>query len=189
MIPKGQLTVAGTIDISQFWPSTKGGTSSDGDTIHLKVDPQSSFLFSASPKTKPKVTKAFIGAFVVDGTKKPKVITAKNEIKIRLQGIDTPELHYPVIAKRDPSKKKAAATEFRQPYGASAASALHDHLKGFIGATGGTLIHAIFVTRVDHLRNAIDSHGRFVGDILVGTSATKSINTWLVEQGWAYPLF
>lgn len=189
MISKGQLTVVGTIDIQQFWPASKGTSSSDGDTIHLKVDPQSSFLFSASPKTKPKVTEAFIGAFVVDGKKKPKVITAKNEIKIRLQGIDTPELHYPVIGTRHPSKKNLAATEFRQPYGASAASALHDHLKGLVGASGGTLIHATFVTRIDHLRNAIDSHGRFVGDILVGTSAGKSINTWLLEQGWAYPLF
>src|SRR5215471_20286739 len=189
MIPKGQLTVVGTIDIKQFWPASKGGSSSDGDTIHLKVDPQTSFLFSASPHTKPKVTKIFVGAFVVDGPKKPRVITAKNEIKVRLQGIDTPELHYPVMARRDPSKKKAAATEFRQPYGASAASALHDHLKGLIGAAGGTLIHATFVTRINDLADAIDSHGRFVGDILVGTTAAKSINTWLVEQGWAYPLF
>jgi endonuclease YncB( thermonuclease family) len=189
MIPKGQLTVVGTIDIQQFWPVSKGTSSSDGDTIHLKVDPQTSFLYASSPKTKPKRIKTFIGAYVVDFGKKKKAITAKNEIKIRLQGIDTPELHYPVIATRDPSKKKAAATEFRQPYGAGAASALHDHLKGLIGATGGTLIHATFVTRIDHLRNAIDSHGRFVGDILVGTSAGRSINTWLVEQGWAYPLF
>ena len=189
MISKGQLTVVGTIDIRQFWPASKGGTSSDGDTIHLKVDPQTSFLFASSPRAKPKRIKTFVGAYVKDGKKKRKVITAKNEIKIRLQGIDTPELHYPVIAKRDPSKKAAAATEFRQPYGASAANALHDHLKGLIGAADGTLIHATFVTRIDHLREAIDLHGRFVGDILVGTSAATSINTWLVEQGWAYPLF
>src|SRR5262249_61789405 len=64
-----------------------------------------------------------------------------------------------------------------------------DHLKGLIGASGGTLIHATFVTRLDHLRNAVDSHGRFVGDVIVGTAAGKSINTWLVEEGWAYPLF
>jgi len=189
MAPKGQLTVVGTIDIRQFWPESKGGASSDGDTIHLKVDPQTSFLFASSPRAKPKPVKTFVGAYVKDGKKNTKVITSKNEIKIRLQGIDTPELHYPVMAKRDPSKKAAAATEFRQPYGASAASALHDHLKGLIGPGGGTLLHATFVTHIDHVRDAIDSHGRFVGDILVGTAAAKSINTWLVEQGWAYPLF
>jgi endonuclease YncB( thermonuclease family) len=189
MLPKGQLTVVGTIDISQFWPATKGNASSDGDTIHMKVDPANSFLFAASPKSKPNPMKTFVGAFVNDRGKKKAVITSKSEIKIRLQGVDTPELHYPVIAKRDPSKKKAAATEFRQAYGAGAASALHNHLKGFIGAVGGTLLHATFVTRISHLHEAVDSHGRFVGDILVGTSAAKSINTWLVEQGWALPLF
>src|SRR5262249_51493239 len=178
MIRTGQLTVVGTIDIRQFWPESKGGNSSDGDTIHLKVDPRTSFLFATSPKAKPKQITTFIGAYVKDGNKTPKVITSKNEIKIRLQGIDTPELHYPVMARRDPSKKKAAATEFRQPYGASAASALHNHLKGLIGAAGGTLIHATFVTRINDLADAIDSHGRFVGDILVGTTAAKSINTW-----------
>ena len=54
---------------------------------------------------------------------------------------------------------------------------------------GTTLIYANFVTRIDHPGDAIDSHGRFVGDIIVGTAAGKSINTWLVENGWAYPLF
>ena len=189
MLPKGHLTVIGSIDISQFWPATKGNRSSDGDTVHMKVDPAQSFLFAASPSRKPAPIKTFIGAYVNDRGTKKAVITSKSEIKIRLQGIDTPELHYPVIATRDPSKKTAAATEFRQAYGASAANALHDHLKQMIGPGGGTMLYATFVTRINHLYEAVDSHGRFVGDILVGTAAAKSINTWLVEHGWALPLF
>jgi endonuclease YncB( thermonuclease family) len=189
MEPKGLLTVVGSLDISQFWPATKGGTSSDGDTVHLKVDPNTSFLFSSSPGAKPKLTKKFTGAFVNDRGKQKKVITAKSEIKIRLQGIDTPELHYPVIAKFDPSKKGKFGNEFRQPFGAGAANALHDHLKGFVGSAGGTVIHATFLTHIDHPNNAVDSHGRFVGDIIVGTTNGQSINTWLVEKGWAFPLF
>ena len=189
MLPKGHLTVIGSIDISQFWPATKGNRSSDGDTVHMKVDPAQSFLFAASPSRKPAPIKTFIGAYVNDRGTKKAVITSKSEIKIRLQGIDTPELHYPVIATRDPSKKTAAATEFRQAYGASAANALHNHLKPMIGPGGGTMLYATLVTRIDHLYEAVDSHGRFVGDILVGTAAAKSINTWLVEQGWALPLF
>ena len=189
MLPKGQLTVIGSIDIRQFWPATTGNRSSDGDTVHMRVDPAQSFLFAASPKKKPAPIKTFIGAYVNDRGTNKAVITAKSEIKIRLQGIDTPELHYPVIAKRDPSKKTAAATEFRQPYGASAANALHDHLQRLIGSGGGTVLYATFVTRINQLHEAVDSHGRFVGDILVGTSAARSINTWLVEQGWALPLF
>ena len=187
MKPKGQLTAVGTLDVSQFWPASTGVNSSDGDTVHLKVNPASSFLFAASTHDTPKTTTVFSGAYVNDHGKVKKVITSKSEIKIRLQGIDTSELHFPVIGKWHPSKKGTVANEFRQPYGASAASALHAFLQGYTTGSS-TLIHATFVTQIDHLRNAIDSHGRFVGDILVGTSQVTSINTWLVEQGWAYPL-
>jgi endonuclease YncB( thermonuclease family) len=189
MKPKGLLTVIGSLDIRQFWPATKGSNSSDGDTVHLKVDPNTSFLFKASPKAKPKITKKFIGAFVMDHGKKKKAITAKSEIKIRLQGIDTPELHYPAIGKVDRSKKGTYTNEFRQPFGAGAANALHKHLQSFLGTGSGTVIDATFVTQINTPNEAVDSHGRFVGDILVGTAAAKSINTWLVEDGWALPLF
>jgi endonuclease YncB( thermonuclease family) len=185
---KGLLTIVGTIDIAQFWPATRGGRSSDGDTVHMKVDPQTSFMFTTTGGTKPKQTVKFVGAFVNDHGKK-NVITSNSEIKIRLQGIDTPELHLPVIAKRDPAKKGKFGNEFRQFYGAGAANALHDYLKSFAGGNGNTKIHATFVSYVNTPNDAVDSHGRFVGDILVGTTGAKSINTWLVENGWAFPLF
>jgi len=188
MKPKGLLTVVGSLDISQFWPASKGVQSSDGDTLHLKVDPNTSFLFASSPGTTPKTTTKFIGAYVNDHGKKKKVITAKNEIKIRLQGVDTPELHYPVIATWDPSKRGQYPNEFRQHYGASAAAALHSFLTGFAMPGGGTVIHARFITQINHPNDAVDSHGRFVGDVVVGTAGAKSINTWLVEAGWALPL-
>jgi len=189
MKSKGLLTVIGNLDISQFWPATKGPSSSDGDTVHLKVDPTTSFLFKTSPHAKPKITKKFIGAFVIDHGKPKKAITAKSEIKIRLQGIDTPELHYPAIGKVYPSKKGTYQNEFRQPFGAGAANALHKYLQAFLEPGAGTVIHATFVTQINTANEAVDSHGRFVGDILVGTAAAKSINTWLVENGWAFPLF
>lgn len=105
-----------------------------------------------------------------------------------MQGIDAPELDFPVIGKRDPSKK-GKYPDFRQPYGASAASGLHAYLQSLLPSGGGTVIQARFVTQIDKPGNAIDSHGRFVGDIIVGTAGGKSINTWMVEHGWAYPLF
>jgi endonuclease YncB( thermonuclease family) len=189
MKPKGLLTVIGSLDISQFWPATKGANSSDGDTVHLKVDPNTSFLFKTSAHAKPKITKKFIGAFVIDHGRKKKAITAKNEIKIRLQGIDAPELHYPAIAKVHPSKKGTYKNEFRQPFGAAAANALHKYLQTFLPPGSGTVINATFVTQIKTPNEAVDSHGRFVGDILVGTAAAQSINTWLVGNGWAFPLF
>jgi endonuclease YncB( thermonuclease family) len=187
MAPKGLLTVAGSIDIDQFWPATKGSRSSDADTVHMKVDPQTSFLFASSPATTPKTTTKFVDAHVFDHGKK-NVITSKSEIKIRLQGLDAPELHFPITVPRDPSKT-GKGNEFRQPFGARAASALLDFLKGFVPPGGGSRIFATFLTHIDHPGDAIDSHGRFVGDIIVGTAASTNINTWLVENGWAYPLF
>ncbi len=191
MKPKGLLTVVGTLDINQFWPASKGTSSSDGDTIHLKVNPATSFVYSSSPSATPKSAAVFIGTTVNDHGRSKKVITAKNEIKIRLQGIDTTELHFPVIAKWHASKRGKFPNEFRQPYAAGAAKALHDHLKGFVEPGGGTIIRATFVTRINSPAEAIDSHGRFVGDILTGsgTGANASVNTWLVEHGWAFPLF
>lgn len=188
MQAKGLLTVVGSLDFSQFWPASKGTRSSDGDTVHLKVDPATSFLFSRSAGSKPKKTSKFTGAYVIDHGKKNLVITSKSEMKIRLQGIDAPELHFPVIGKVNPAKKGKYKGEFRQPYGASATQALYDDLKA-MAASGTTVLHATFVTRIDKPAQAVDSHGRFVGDIIVGTAAGKSINTWMVENGWAYPLF
>lgn len=188
MTTKGLLTVVGSLDISQFWPATKGNNSSDGDTVHMKVEPATSFLFSPSGSARPKGTTKFMGAYVNDRGKKKVVITKKNEIKIRLQGIDTPELHYPVIAKWHPSKKGKFANEFRQPYGAGAADVLHEYLKGGAGSGSKTILPVTFVTRIHRPGDAVDSHGRFVGDVIVGTSSGKSINTWLVENGWAFPL-
>ncbi|MFO0998595.1 MAG: thermonuclease family protein [Alphaproteobacteria bacterium] len=187
MTSKGLLTILGQVDIGQFWPATKGNNSSDGDTVHMKVDPATAFIFRSPSSTKLKHTTVFTGAYVNDHGKKKNVITSKSEIKIRLQGIDTPELHYPVIATWHPSKKGKFGNEFRQTYGAGAANALHAHLKAFT-AGSSTIVQATFQTQIDRPQQAIDSHGRFVGDILVGTAAAKSINTWLVENGWAYPM-
>lgn len=188
MNPKGLLTVVGALDVAQFWPASKGTASSDGDTVHLKVDPNTSFLFSSSPGARPKPTSKYAGAYVLDHGSKKRVITSKSEIKIRLQGIDTPELHFPAIGTWNPSKRGKFKNEFRQPYGAGAANALQDFLKTFVPSGGGTVIHASLVTAIDRPGDAVDSHGRFIGDILVGTASSTSINTWLVKQGWAYPL-
>lgn len=183
----GLLTVVGSIDISQFWPASKGTRASDGDTVRMKVEPTTSFLFTKASSS-PKVTQRYVGATVNDRGKVAKVISAKNEIRIRLQGIDCTELHFPVIAKVDESKRGTFSNEFRQHLGAGAANALHNHLKTFLTKGNGTVLPATFVTQIRNPSDAIDSHGRFVGDIIVGTAAGQSINTWLVASGWALPL-
>ncbi len=58
---------------------------------------------------------------------------------MRLQGVDTPELHYPVLSAWHELEQGRYANEFRQPYAAGAALALHDYLQGFIGTAGELL--------------------------------------------------
>ena len=121
----GLLRVKGSIDISQFWPTGKSpNILSDADTIHVQVDPKSSFVFEGN------VTRAFDFAWITtrknkDGSRSPNYVivsqqTANAHIKIRLQGIDAPELHY-----RVDQKKK----EVRQNWGKRRAFELRKFLK------------------------------------------------------------
>ena len=97
----GLLRIKGNIDLNQFWPTGKSpNILSDADTVHVQVDPQTSFVFERN------VTRAFDFAWVTtrknkDGSPSPVYVivsqqTANAHVKIRLQGIDAPELHYRV---------------------------------------------------------------------------------------------
>jgi endonuclease YncB( thermonuclease family) len=179
----GLLRVKGTIDISQFWP-TGGGHNilSDADTVHVKVDPATSFVFEGN------VTQAFDFAWIKmnknkkTGALTPEYIiisqtTPNAHIKIRLQGIDAPELHYRV----DQTKK-----EVRQKWGERATLELRNFLRD--RASGKTTIDCHVETLVKHPNDVFDIYGRFVGDIMIADGSTiLNVNHWLVENGWAFP--
>jgi len=179
----GLLRVKGTIDINQFWPTGKSpNILSDADTVHVQVDPKTSFMFEGN------VTRAFDYAWITtrknkDGSRSPIYVivsqnTANAHIKVRLQGIDAPELHYNV------DKKKP---EVRQKWGKRAAFELRKFLKSH--ATG-TTIECHVDTLIKSPNDACDMYGRFVGDILIGTGGSiVNVNHWLVAHGWASPTF
>jgi endonuclease YncB( thermonuclease family) len=181
----GLLRVKGTIDINQFWPT--GGARnvlSDADTVHVKVDPATSFVFEGN------VTRAFDFAWVTttknkkDNTRKPDYVivsqtTADAHIKIRLQSIDAPELHYRV----DQTKK-----EVRQNWGKRTTFELRNFLKSC--ASGKMTIDCHVETLVNLPNDVWDIYGRFVGDIMIANgSSIVNANHWLVENGWAFPTF
>src|SRR5207302_11024008 len=85
----GLLRVKGTIDTGQFWP--KGTSDADTAVILAGVD---AFHFQATPGGPFKTTHAFEGALVHgrQGAKAP--IDNQGRVRVRLQGIDAPELHY-----------------------------------------------------------------------------------------------
>jgi endonuclease YncB( thermonuclease family) len=172
----GELRVTGEIDLKQFWPGGK----SDGDTVVVKVD-AASFTFSPDPKSKPfRRTNVFAGATL---NAKP-VIKKGGKLTVRLQGIDTTELHY-----RDYSNQigPKGNVEYRQFLSETAAVELHDFVAG---AGAKATVPCMVTTRVDKPNQVFDVYARFIGDVLV-TKAGKQVdvNRWLVRQGWALPAF
>jgi endonuclease YncB( thermonuclease family) len=181
----GLLRVKGTIDINQFWPTGAGGNVlSDADTVHVKVDPKTSFVFEGN------VTHAFDFAWIKttknpkDNTRKPDYVvvsqtTSNAHIKIRLQSIDAPELHYRLDQKKP---------EVRQNWGKRATLELRNFLKD--RASGKMTIDCHVETLVNLPNDVFDIYGRFIGDIMIADgSKIVNVNHWLVENGWAFPTF
>jgi endonuclease YncB( thermonuclease family) len=178
----GLLRVTGTIDINQFWPTGAAhNVLSDADTVHVKVNPATSFVFEGN------VTRAFDFAWVKMNKSKTGKLTPQYvivsqttpdaHVKIRLQSIDAPELHYRV----DQSKP-----EVRENWGERATLELRNYLKAC--ASGKTTIDCHVETLVNHPNDVFDVYGRFVGDIMIADgSSIVNVNHWLVQHGWAFP--
>ena len=81
--------------------------------------------------------------------------TANAHIKIRLQGIDAPELHYRIDQKKQ---------EVRQNWGKRATLELRNFLKA---RASGTTIDCHVETLVKLPNDVFDMFGRFVGDIMI----------------------
>ena len=184
------MRVKGTIDLIQFWPIN----SSDADTTKIKVTVDANSFQFAPDRIHFKTTHAFDEAYV-KGTSARKLIDAQNRITVRLQGIDAPELHYRAGALRTgnpaitPAKReaynKANREERRQYLAETATVALAGKLKGF----GNGTVECHVLSIVDHPFEVVDTYGRFVGNIRVGSGFDTDINICLAEQGWCYPTF
>jgi endonuclease YncB( thermonuclease family) len=189
----GTLRIHGTIDITQFWPIG----SSDADTTKIKlVVNTNSFEYRKTGAKKFVKTKAFVDAVSRGQVSKEVISTSKKTgeqtITVRLQGIDAPELHYRAaplktsndITKAEREKYNKTNEERRQCYAETATVALAKHLKQYGNSKGE--IKAVYESEVDLPGDAIDTYGRFVGNIRIGS---HDVNTWLVENGWGHPAF
>ncbi|TXL79495.1 thermonuclease family protein [Vineibacter terrae] len=205
MAKPGLLTIDGVIRLDQFWPKGK----SDGDTVKITIAKgvTDAFKFARSPTAKPKVTHKFDDALSYDKETLPpasikyanKVVTQPRgktnagvrQVTIRMQGIDTPELHYKIYDGRTvvliPKANRKVNVEYYQPLSGSAALVLH-RLVQAVGT--GAEVPCQFRTRVNTPSEAIDKYGRFVGDIFVTVGGTDvNLNNAMLEQGLAVPAF
>jgi endonuclease YncB( thermonuclease family) len=106
-MPNGLLTITGSIDLGQFWPHA----GSDADTEKVTLAPPGASVpasFNAF-RYNGKVTHAFDQARVIGRISQP-VINNKNEITIRLQGIDAPELPYTPTSELAPAARTPPQT-------------------------------------------------------------------------------
>ncbi len=170
----GLLTVTGLLEVGQFWPTG----SSDADTVRIKLRGAAPFAFQLDLGTSPRATRAFEGAFVrVKGRKQP-VTGTDGTLRVRLQGVDAPELHY-----RPASRLK----ELRQHYAESATSALAGHLRRLFGRDR---LECRLETLVTEPNDVFDMYARFIGDVIITQGGENlNLNRWLVAQGWAVPSF
>ena len=74
------------------------------------------------------------------------------------------------------SKRGKYVNEFRQPYGASATSALHDHLMSSVGSRGSPVVFATLVTHLDHPNDVADESSVRV-DNVVGPYLTPGVSS------------
>jgi endonuclease YncB( thermonuclease family) len=183
----GVLKVRGTIPIAQFWPD---GTA-DADTTKILVSVRhDSFSFSEDGRNF-RVTHVFDDARVVGKSRGP--VIRNDHITVRLQGVDAPELHYRAAAlpRSDEISEQVRRRfndlnkERRQHWAESATLALRRKLANF----GRDRIECEAVSLVDHPHELVDTYGRAVANIRVGSNFDADINLWLAEEAWAVPTF
>lgn len=174
------VVIAGTINTSRFWPE---GTS-DADTIKLDITDGGFFYGVPHSNGKLKRTDVFEEAYcLVDNEKRP-LISDKRIVDIRLQGVDAPELHYPV----EFEGSDALTLHYRQYFGKTATADLLSALGG-----AGKKIECEIWSYIDKPSDLFDEFGRAIGyAFTVEEDSDKfelNINEWLLANGLAYPTF
>jgi endonuclease YncB( thermonuclease family) len=188
----GTLRLHGTLAVKQFWPSGN----SDADTCNIQIaGANSAFQYKAHANDAWKTTLVLESAEVHGrGDRHPLV---KNGIvRVRLHGIDAPELH---VSPSLSEEQKAALSpaqqaqwealekaEFRQHWAQSCASKLH----GFLSTTNQPVLECEVTCRGNEPSDVFDGYGRMIGNVHVKVNGQlHDINYWVVKEGWAFPSF
>ena len=188
-MPEGLLIGRGTMSLDLFWPAAE----SDGDTVKVTLASGDAFTYSATgDRSGLQPTHAFEGA-VVAGAGRKSPIDKKNRVTVRLQGVDTTELHYapgPLpkgasITQKMRDAYRKLCKQYRQPFGETAPVVLRAAMAG-----GSNVLPCRVETRVDHPNEVFDTYGRMIGDVIVeAPSGEINLNRFLVQEGWAFPAF
>jgi endonuclease YncB( thermonuclease family) len=179
------LKFFGIIDLNQFWPNFTEIDNkviygqSDANTIKVTIDKKQGFLVQRHPYASGEKTKVFTNV-LINGRVQKAPIDTKGQVTVRLQGINTPELHY------KPEIKNAKS--LCQHYGQTAVFELHKMLSKY---AMNKKIECVVKTTVEKPDDVFDCYGRFVGDIILIKDDREflNVNHWLAEEGVAFPTF
>ena len=161
----GLLTMTGTLNLSQFWPTGN----SDADTAKVLLAAKNPFTFQAHAGAPTKSTNVFVGTFVIGKGKSDTI--KNNQVTVRFQGIDAPELHFP------PHQRRQHFGEFST-----------DKLRIFLESFQQNPLPCRVATHVGSPNDVFDTFGRFIGDILLMKGGKETnLNQWLAAQGLAFP--
>lgn len=186
----GKVKITGKIYVDQFY--SLGGRS-DADTVRIYLDPESvEFRRNEEAEWQKRLT-LFNNAYYYDEEKKNwKKIAVKDKghnnqeyLKIRLQGIDAPELH--CLANQADLRLSSThyrnfsslntMFEYRQYWGARAARELAAFLNSeSIVEDGEKYVMGYAISSVDTPNNLFDKFGRAVADIVIIDREEHHIN-------------
>lgn len=188
----GLLTITNaTLNLDTIWPRGE----SDGDTFTLNVG-NATFEFRPRTGTTSTITKLYESASTRSRYGQKVCINAKNQLRLRLQGVDSPELHYRPLLSANQGEAEFTREQrnafnnynfrFRQVLAEEASFKLREVLLKY----GVGEVRVRVESRIDLPGEVFDCYSRFIGDAFVTEGGTEFwINRWLLEEGLAFAAY
>jgi endonuclease YncB( thermonuclease family) len=194
----GVVKITGVIRLDQFWP--RGKSEAGGSVIKITVD-KNSFAYSDNG-TDYSPIQVFREASVVYHRKTQKIIKRGNQLLVRFQGVDIPELNYKFLGStplKHPTRRGSLNqyeyeqliqinndVGFRQPCAEYASQRLYEFLsrESHYGE-----VPCIFTATASSPSDVSDTYGRLTGEVEVPVKGKPvNLNLWLLEKGLGFPL-
>lgn len=196
----GLLKIRGDIRLEQFWP--RGKSESDASKIKITLG-NNAFEYKADGQENYRSTNVFAEAYIPYQRKKQKIIKRGNQLLVRLQGVDAPELHYSLYGPtptKHPTRRgnlnvfdyenliqESNSIEYRQPM---AETAVYQLLTFLSKEAKGGEVPCTFICNANTPTDACDKYGRLVGSIYVTVNKKEiHLNQWLLQNALAFPAF
>lgn len=179
----GILTIAGSIDLAQFWPTG----ASDTDTTKIRISVERGGIRYQADATAPAKKVTIYDRATRTASKSSAPFIKNGELIVRLQGLDAPEIHAKPRADVKRFGVSLAGKGVVKDYRQHQAETSTVRLTQFLRKAGKDTLPCLFESQLDHEEGpaaVLDFYGRFVGNLEVRDTA---LNLWILERGLAVP--